>query len=76
MFHRLLWRYTVLLTVCVSSSNHRDIISNQYDENFQISVGPSVCLSLCPAVGNANKNAYFFIVDRSIIIIHISCERD
>ena len=56
--------YIVLLTVGVYSSNHRVLytIGISMTRRFQKSVGPSVCLSVCPFV-TLTKNAYSFIID-------------
>ena len=55
MTHSSLWRHIVLLTVCVYSSNHRELytIGISMTRRFRKSVGPSVCLSVC----NANKKS-------------------
>ena len=82
MSHSLLWRHIVLLTVCVYSSNHRVLytIGISMTRRCRKSVGPSVCLSICPSVRlsvcNANKKKTYssFIVD-SWKIIRISGER-
>ena len=56
MSHSLLLRYIVLLTVDVYSSNHGVLYTIGISVTiFQKSVGPSVRLSVCPSVCNANK---------------------
>ena len=64
--HSLLWRHIVLLTVCISSSNHGVLyaIEISMTRRFKKSIHPSVC--------NANKKGYAFFIIDSIIIIHIS----
>ena len=76
MSHSLLWRYIVLLTVGVYSSNHRVLytIGISITRIFKKSVGPSVRPSVCLSVCNANKKAYSFIID-SRKAIRISGER-
>ena len=60
MSHSLLWRYIVLLTVGVYSSNHRVLytIGISMTRRFQKSVGPCVRLSVC----NATK--------KSLLLLH------
>ena len=52
MFHSLLWRHIVLLTVGVYSNNYGVLytIVISITRRFQKSVGPSVCLFVCPFV--------------------------
>ena len=71
MYHSLLCRHIVLLTVGVYSSNHRVLytIGVSMTRRFHKSVCPSVCLFVC----NANKKAYSIIDSRKII--RISGER-
>ena len=68
MSHSLLWKHIVLLTVGVYSSNHKvlNTIGISVTKRFQKSAGSSVC--------NANKKAYFSIID-SRKIFHISGEK-
>ena len=72
MFHCLLWRHIVLLTVGVYSSNHGVlyIIGISMTRRFKKSVGASVC----PFVMPTNQAYSSFIID-SKKLIRISGER-
>ena len=64
----------ILFSRCVFKQPQSVIYNwDQYDR-FQKSVGPFVCLSICPVITLSKKAYSSFIID-SRKIIRISCER-